>query len=107
METLYLNSILPDIEPHKVGKNLTCFGVNIICPRLLFYTPAIERVFSSNLFRVDYFYALLNSDDNAKFDNLIQVYSMICCDIMTRKLQLSSGQSLCCCISKSSNWELI
>ena len=49
--------------------------MNIICPNPLIYEPLIARVFSLNLIRVDEFYAFLAWDNNANFDNLIQVHS--------------------------------
>ena len=75
MEAIKLNTILATIEPDDLGKNLVGFGVNIICPNPLIYAPSIARVFSLNLIRVDEFYAILTWDNNANFDNLIQVHS--------------------------------
>ena len=75
MKTPDLDLILATMEPDELGKNLTGFGVNLICPEPSIYAPSLARVFSLNLIRVDEFYALLTWDDNANFGNLIQVHS--------------------------------
>ena len=75
MKTPNLDLILATMEPDELGKNLTGFGVNLICPEPSIYAPSIARVFSLNLIRVDEFYALLTWDDNANFGDLIQAHS--------------------------------
>ena len=47
--------------------------------------------FSLNYIRDEYFNAFLIWDYNANFNNFIHVRDIICCDTMTRELQLSSG----------------
>ena len=86
MKTPNLDLILATMEPDELGKNLTGFGVNLICPEPSIYAPSIARVFSLNLIRVDEFFALLSWDHNANFSNLIQVHS----DFSYKKLPITN-----------------
>ena len=91
VETLKLDTIWANIKSNTLGKNLVGFAMNIICQKLVIYTPAIASSFSLNYIRDEYFHAFLIWDYNANFNNFIHVNDIICCDIMTRELQLSSG----------------
>ena len=91
MEMLKLNTIWANIKSNNLGKNLVGFAMNIICQKPVIYKPAIAWAFSLNYIRDDYFYAFLIWDYNANFNNFIHVSDIICCDTMTRELQLSSG----------------
>ena len=91
MQTLKLDTIWANIKSNNFGKNLVGFAINIICQTLVIYTPAIAWAFSLNYIRDEYFYAFLIWDYNANSKNFIHESDIICCDTMTRELQLSSG----------------
>ena len=91
METLKLDTIWANIKSNNLGKNLVGFAINIICQKLVIYTPAIAWAFSMDYIIDDYFYAFLIWDYNANFNNFIHVRDIIWFDTMTRVLQLSSG----------------
>ena len=91
METRNLDTMWANIKSNNLGKNLVGFAMDIICQTLVIYTPEIAWAFSLHYIVYEYFYAFLIWDYNANFNYFIHVSDIICCDTMTRELQLSSG----------------